>query len=125
MGLSDKAAHTTLPVTDVDRAEAWYREKLGLRGERSPGGIMCSAGAGTRFLLFQSQGSASGTHTQMGFTVDDIRASVDELRGRGVAFEEYDMPNFRTEGGVVQTPAGYSAWFKDSEGNLLGLFQAA
>jgi len=48
---------------------------------------------------------------------------VVELKTRGVVFEEYDMLNFKTVNTVIKTPAGEAAWFKDSEGNLLGLIQ--
>ena len=55
----------------------------------------------------------------------DARAAVEEIveeiRGRGVEFEEYDTPETRTENGVAAMPGGGEAtWFKDSEGNLAG-----
>jgi hypothetical protein len=55
--------------------------------------------------------------------VDDLEAEAAELRNRGVAFEDYDLPGLRTVDGVATTPAGKAAWFKDSEGNLLGMIQ--
>jgi hypothetical protein len=57
--------------------------------------------------------------------VTDVRAAVEEMRGRGVVFEEYDTPETRTEGGIARMPGGgEAAWFKDSEGNLLGVVPA-
>ena len=54
-----------------------------------------------------------------------MRAAVKEMRGRGVEFEEYDTPETRTENGIARTPdGGEGAWFKDSEGNLVGLIGA-
>ena len=59
----------------------------------------------------------------MGWTVDDIEAEVSELKTRGVAFETYDFPGFDPTTSIATTGALKSAWFQDSEGNLLGLVQ--
>jgi hypothetical protein len=46
------------------------------------------------------------------------------LKAAGVVFEEYDFPSLKTVDGVAETPGNTrSAWFKDSEGNTLGLVQ--
>jgi catechol 2,3-dioxygenase-like lactoylglutathione lyase family enzyme len=123
---------TRIPAQDLDRAESFYAEKLGLRPvERRPGGLLyrCSAG---EFALFQSAGKASGTHTQMAWEVEDLEAVVAELRRRGVVLEAYDLPGLRTADGIAQVAGNYpskggigerAAWFRDSEGNLLGLGQ--
>ncbi len=68
-------------------------------------------------------GAASGAHTQVGFRVDDIEAEVGQLRDKGVVFEEYDFPGLKTENGIAQIGPGRSAWFKDSEGNLIAIVQ--
>jgi hypothetical protein len=67
----------------------------------------------------------------MGWEVDDIETTVAALRARGVVFEEYDAPGLRTINGVAEITGNYrsrgvgerGAWFRDSEGNLLGLGQ--
>jgi hypothetical protein len=59
----------------------------------------------------------------MGWETKDIVAEVSLLKSRGVVFEEYNLPNFKTIDGIVTAPSGRSAWFKDSEGNMLGLVQ--
>ncbi|GAA3130297.1 hypothetical protein GCM10017687_52070 [Streptomyces echinatus] len=80
--------------------------------------------------MFRSTGASPGTFTQMAFEVDDIAAAVTELRGRGVVFEEVDVPGFRTRDGIAEIEGNYpskgaraerGAWFRDSEGNLLGI----
>ena len=123
---------TRIPVQDLGRAESFYAERLGLRPvERRPGGLLyrCSVG---EFALFESAGTASGTHTQMGWEVEDLEEVVAELSSRGVVFEEYDLPGLRTVNGIAQVEGNYpskggigekAAWFRDSEGNLLGLGQ--
>ena len=68
----------------------------------------------------------------MAWTVDDLEATVDRLRARGVTFEEYDLPGLRTVDGIAEVAGNYpsrggvgerAAWFRDSEGNLLGIGQ--
>ena len=120
-----------LPAQDLGRARAFYAEKLGLEPvEEREGGLryVCAAG---EFALFESAGAASGDHTQMGWEVDDIEATVRELRARGVVFEEYDLPGLRTVDGIADIEGNYpskgsgerGAWFRDSEGNMLGIGQ--
>src|SRR5207302_1832400 len=83
--LEEVPIHATLPCSDFERAKAFYADKLGLNpASESPGGAFYHAGRGTRFFLYPSAGTASGAHTQMGFAVDDIDASVRDLKARGV-----------------------------------------
>ena len=123
---------TRLPTQDLKRARTFYAEKLGLEPiEERPGGLLYRCGRGF-FALFQSAGAATGTHTQMGWEVADIEATVAALRSRGVVFEEYDLPGLKTVNGIAQIAGNYpskgsgekGAWFKDSEGNLVGIGQA-
>ena len=125
-------AATRLPAQDLDRARAFYAEKLGLEpADERPGGILYRVGD-TEFALFASGGRATGDHTQIGFEVDDIDATVAELKVRGVVFEKVDAPGLRTRGGIADIDGNYpskhasgerGAWFHDSEGNLLGIGQ--
>jgi catechol 2,3-dioxygenase-like lactoylglutathione lyase family enzyme len=129
--LRDSDVSTRLPAQDLDRARAFYADKLGLEPvEERPGGLRYE-GASGRFSLFASAGRASGDHTQMAFEVDDIDAVVAELRRRGVEFEKVDVPGLRTVDGIAEVEGNYpsagvgerAAWFRDSEGNLLGIGQ--
>jgi catechol 2,3-dioxygenase-like lactoylglutathione lyase family enzyme len=123
---------TRLPAQDLERARSFYSEKLGLEPvEERPGGLLYRCGSGF-FALFESAGAASGNHTQMGWEVADIEATVAALRSRGVVFEDYDLPGLRTVNGIATIAGNYpskggvgekGAWFRDSEGNLLGIGQ--
>src|SRR5204862_337575 len=101
------------------------------RALSAPGCTTVLGVAGGEFALYQSGGAPSGEHTQMGFEVEDIDAAVAELRQRGVVFEEYDFPGLTTVGGIADIEGNYpskgtgerGAWFRDSEGNMLGLGQ--
>lgn len=129
--LRDADVATRLPARDLQRARAFYAEKMGLEpAEERPGGLLYRCRTGT-FALFESGGVASGTHTQMAFEVDDIEPVVAELRSRGVVFEDVDVPGLRTINGIAEVVGNYpskgtgerGAWFRDSEGNLIGIGQ--
>ena len=125
--LSDASVGAALPCQDLERAKAWYKEKLGLSpNEEDPEGAYYTCAGGTSFFLFPSAGKASGDHTQVGFEVKDAAAEVDQLREAGVTFEEYDFPGLKTdEKGLATFEADNTrgAWFKDSEGNLIAIFE--
>jgi catechol 2,3-dioxygenase-like lactoylglutathione lyase family enzyme len=112
-----------IPAKDLGRGRAFYRDRLGLEpAEEREGGLryLC---AGTEFHVFLSAGEASGTATQLGFEVQDIEAAFAALRGRGVAFEPDRIVdvggNYPSKGSGER-----GAWFRDSEGNVLGLAQS-
>ena len=112
-----------IPAQDIKRARRFYEETLGLEPalEQPDGGAMYIFN-GTGFTLFPSTGKASGDHTQMGIDVEDVEAAARELQRRGVKLEEYNYPGFKTQDGVADLPNGTKgAWFKDTEGNLIGL----
>jgi predicted enzyme related to lactoylglutathione lyase len=122
--LSQARIHATIPAQDLGRARTFYEAVLGLKpASVAPGGIFYEVDNGSRFLLFPSSGRASGGHTQLGFTVDDLEAEVGALRRKGVTFESYDMPQFDAATSIASFPGIRSAWFKDTEGNLLGMVQ--
>lgn len=121
--LSDKSTYATLPVSSLISAREFYRDTLGLHEDMvTEGGVMYGSG-GTQFFVYPSQYKPSG-HTQMSWTVPDIKAEVVALRARGIKFEEFDQPGIKSVDGVVQSgPNVWTAWFKDPDGNLLGLTQ--
>jgi catechol 2,3-dioxygenase-like lactoylglutathione lyase family enzyme len=121
MALSDYAAYATIPAQDMARARDFYENTLGLKGVEAADGVQYQCG-GTRFLLFQSHGEPSGSHTQMGWDVDNVEAEVDDLIKRGVKFEQYDLPGLKTdERGIAEVGGMKGAWFKDTEGNILAI----
>lgn len=131
MGLKDGRVAARLPAQDLGRARAFYADKLGLEpSEERPGGLLYRFANG-EFALFESAGAPSGAHTQLGWEVDDIEATVAELRSRGVVFEDVDVPGLTTVVGIAEVSGSYpskgvgerAAWFRDSEGNLLGIGQ--
>jgi catechol 2,3-dioxygenase-like lactoylglutathione lyase family enzyme len=128
--LENSGVATRLPAQDLARARAFYADKLGLQpSEERPGGLLFRCALG-EFVLFDSEGAPSGSHTQMAWQVDDIEEMVAQLKARGVRFEQYDLPGLTTQGDIAQVDGNYpskggigerGAWFKDSEGNLLAI----
>jgi predicted enzyme related to lactoylglutathione lyase len=118
-----------LPAQDLARAKAFYAERVGLRVvesrflESTDGRVGITIGDGANQLfVYPARARSSGEFTQAVIQVSEVRAAVEEMRSRGVEFEEYETPETRTEHGIARTPdGGEGAWFKDSEGNLVGL----
>ncbi len=84
------------------------------------------------FGLYPTQFAGTAQHTLGAFVVRDVQAAMAELRGRGVTFEEYDLPGLRTVDGIADIEGNYpskgtrerGAFFRDSEGNMLGMGQS-
>jgi predicted enzyme related to lactoylglutathione lyase len=116
-----------IPTQDLARAKEFYEGKLGLTPEDDPGGVLYRCAEGTAFAVFMSSGKTSGTHTQLGFDVDDIDAEVSSLAARGITPDPVDIPGATVENGIVTLPdgSGRGIWFKDPDGNVLAVFQRA
>lgn len=121
------AIAATLPAADIERAKGFYRDKLGLEPFQEEVDRSARYRVGeTLFMLYPSEFAGTNQATAAGFAVSDIEAVVAELRGRGIAFEEVEFAGARTVDGILSMPDGTrGAWFKDSEGNVIGLFQEA
>jgi catechol 2,3-dioxygenase-like lactoylglutathione lyase family enzyme len=120
-------AYAKLPARDVERARAFYTDKLGLRpfGEHDSH-LFYEVGGGSHFMVYPSSGAASGTHDQIGFAVEDVESMVATLRSGGVIFEEYEPPQGASAtNGIMDFGGVKAAWFKDSEGNLLSIVEFA
>lgn len=122
--LTDCRVHATIPAADLGRARKWYADRLGLEPIRQlPGGLMYDAADSTRFIIYPTPNAGKSPNTCMGFATDDIDAEVRGLKERGVVFEEYDSPNLKTVDGIATVGPTRSAWFRDSEGNVIGVVQ--
>ena len=119
--LTDFTMYPTLPAVDLARARLFYEEKLGFKpGEVTSAGVTYHVNNSSIFL-YPSTFAVSNKATAAGFYVTNLESLVAELRGKGVVFEEYDMGDFKTVNGILKTPEGLAAWFKDTEGNIIGL----
>ena len=125
--LTDSNIIAVLPAKDINRAKEFYRDKLGIEPSESmeEGSVMYSCGQGTRFLIYQTENAGTARNTQMGWETDNLEREMEELRSRGVVFEDYDFPGLKTENGVATADWGKAAWFLDSEDNIINISQRA
>ena len=121
--LSDKKTYTTLPVSDLAAARRFYEDKLGIQPAMvTEGGVMYASGGG-EFFVYPSRSRAAG-HTQMSWRVSNIKAEVAALKAKGIGFEHYDIPGLPMDDDIAHSgPEVWTAWFKDPDGNVLGLTQ--
>jgi catechol 2,3-dioxygenase-like lactoylglutathione lyase family enzyme len=121
MSLATRKLTMMLPVTDVDRAREFYSDRLGLdyQGQNIEGSAVFGVGGGASLVLLPRPESKPSPSTALSFEVDDVRAEVDELVGRGVVFEDYDLGELKTVGHIADFGGDQSAWFLDPDGNVL------
>ncbi|HET6149676.1 MAG TPA: VOC family protein [Polyangia bacterium] len=115
-----------VPALDLARARKFYEDKLGLVPKEEYGGgtgLVYECGQGSTFFMYQSPGAGTSKANQAFWAVDDLAAEMAALRAKGVRFEEYDLPGLKTVNGVNVGGGAKTAWFKDSEGNILALSQ--
>jgi len=112
---------TMLPVTNLERARAFYEGKLGLEpeGRRPDGKFLYRLAGGGLLALFPRGAPTKAEHTAVSFEVPDAVRAVRDLKARGVAFEEYDLPGLKTENAVCVLGSEKAAWFHDPDGNIL------
>src|SRR6266851_4629769 len=113
-----------IPVTNAARARKFYKKTLGLKPkEEYAGGVIYECGNGSWVFMYPSAGAGTSKASTAFWAVDDVAAQVAELKARGVVFEEYDMPGIKTVNGIATAGGAKTAWFKDSEDNILAISQ--
>jgi catechol 2,3-dioxygenase-like lactoylglutathione lyase family enzyme len=120
---ADWSLGTTIPAKDLDGTRRFYEDVLGAQVVmEDPGGITYQSGD-SYFSLYPTEFAGTAEHTLGAFVVRDVEAAVAELRGKGVTFEDYDMPGLKTVDGIAELGGARGAWFKDPEGNILSVVQ--
>ena len=124
--LKNAAIVPYIPVSNVARAREFYEKKVGLQPkEEYAGGVVYECANGTGCFLYQTPNGGTSKASQAFWQVDDIEREVAELKARGVAFEDYDMPGEKSPSGVVTAGGAKAAWFTDTEGNIMAIIQTA
>jgi catechol 2,3-dioxygenase-like lactoylglutathione lyase family enzyme len=115
-----------LVSTDLEASRRFYEDRIGLAlsPETIPNHLLFEAGDGTSLLIYGRPSGNSADHTQVRFWSSDIDKDVTTLAERGVVFDDYDTPTFKTVNHIATTPIGRSAWFKDPDGNTIAIFQS-
>lgn len=125
--LTKSEVHANIPAADLKRARAFYTETLMLTpAEENEYTIKFPTPSGSWFQIYETSFAGTGKHTVAQWDVADIEDEVRQLKARGVVFEEYDMPGVEWKDSVATIPGvGRTAWFLDSEGNVMCLDQRA
>ena len=122
--MKDAALVAYIPVSDVARARRFYEQKVGLKPkEEYAGGVIYECGKGSWVFMYPSAGAGTSKASTAFWSVEDVAAEVRELKARGVVFEEYDMHGIKTVNSIATAGGAKTAWFKDSEGNILAISQ--
>ena len=126
-GLSGYKVRTSIAVSDISRAAAFYEGKLGLSAEQTQPdeSRIYTCGGDTSLHVYVSPAHAgTATATLATWYVTDLAEVVDELRASGVTFEHYDDPSLTADAkGIHELPDGRVAWFKDPDGNTFAVEQ--
>ncbi|MBT2515590.1 VOC family protein [Arthrobacter sp. ISL-30] len=125
MNLALKSATTILPVDDPARARSFYEQKLGLphRGMTWDGNDLFGNDGGPMLQLMPVKDGKHSEHTALSFEVSDIERAVEEMEANGVEFQDYDLPDLKTDHHICTTDDEKCAWFMDSEHNVLCIHQ--
>ena len=119
---SNTKAFSGFAVDDVQQAQAFYGETLGLRTSEQHGLLTLHLAGERDTLVYPKPDHVPATYTILNFPVDDIETAVDELTARGVSLERYEGFE-QDERGIARGEGPYIAWFTDPAGNLLSVLQ--
>ena len=121
--LGDANASPMLPVKDLEKAERFYEDILGLhRVDGEPGVVATYRSGGTTLNVYRSEFAGTNKGTAALWEVDDVDGAVKDLKTKGVTFEHYDkMPGLKRDGDIHRADGFDVAWFKDPSGNILSI----
>jgi predicted enzyme related to lactoylglutathione lyase len=121
--LRNASIRAYIPASNIIRARKFYEEIVGLQAkEEYAGGVVYECG-GAGVFMYPTLNAGTSKASQAFWQVNDVEAEVAELKARGVKFEEYDMPGVTMKNSIMTGGGAKTAWFKDSEGNILAISQ--
>ncbi|WP_433124819.1 VOC family protein [Micromonospora sp. CA-240977] len=128
MPLSTYHLRTSIAVSDIQRAVAFYEGKLRLQALRSgpsaniaDGSRVYGSGGVPALNVYQSVSAGKTPATVATWYVEDIDQIVDELVSFGVEFIRYDQLEHDAKGITARAGGGRIAWFQDPDGNTFAL----
>jgi hypothetical protein len=99
MELHDASLAVAIPVKDLEAIRRFDVLQLPLEAEEEAG--IYHRSGDSLIGLHQTPSGGSAQHTLGGWDVEDLPATMEALRARGVVFEEYDFPGLKTEKGIA------------------------
>ena len=121
--LETNKAFSSFSVNDLQKARQFYGETLGLKVKESPEGLELHPGQQSIFI-YPKPNHEPATFTVLNFQVNDIDAVVDELKQKGVSFEQYEGEIKTDKKGIHRDNGPTIAWFKDPAGNILSVLES-
>ena len=122
--LQKSPIYVYIPAKDIVRARKFYEGTLGFEPkEEYAGGVVYVFAGGTACFLYPTPNAGTSKASQAFWSVADVEREVAELKARGVVFEEYDIPGITMKNSIATGGGAKTAWFKDSEGNILAVSQ--
>ena len=122
--LRDSKAFSGFSANDIPKAKEFYARTLGLEVSESHGILTLHLAGGNKVIIYPKPNHVPAAFTVLNFPVDDVDRAVHELKKRDVRFEQYDLPNLKTdEKGIMRGNGPTIAWFKDPAGNILSLIE--
>jgi len=123
--LQKSPLYAYIPAKDLERARRFYEGKLGWTPKQTiAGGVVYEFAQGTACFLYPTPNAGTSLASQAFWSVEDVDREIEELKSRGVALEDYDIPGGqKSASGAVTAGGAKAAWFKDSEGNIMAIVQ--
>jgi len=119
--LSDNTAIATVAVKNLETAKKFYEGTLGLTKVMENSEVLAFKTGTSTLFVYRSQYAGTNKATAVTFVSDQVDDLVQRLRGRGVTFEHYDLPQMTRHGDVHVSGSMKTAWFKDPDGNIFSL----
>jgi len=120
----DSKAFSGFSVDDLQKAQEFYSQTLGLEVSELNGLLELHLAGGARVLIYPKPNHTPATFTILNFPVANVEQAVDELTSRGVRFEHYDEDDLKTdEKGIARGEGPTIAWFRDPAGNILSVLE--
>ena len=125
--LTDAKVFQSFSVDDLGKARSFYQDTLGLDVVERPEGLEVEVGSGSKIFVYPKPDHQPATFTILNFSVDNVDEAVDRLTSTGIKFEQYDLPDIKTDArGIARDTGGPAiAWFKDPAGNILSVCEQA
>ena len=120
----DAKAFSSFSVNDLKKAKEFYGQTLGLEVSELAEGLELNLAGGNIVFLYPKTNHTPASFTVLNFPVKDIDEAVEEMTTLGLRFEEYDLPDLKTDNkGIMRGNGPQIAWFKDPAGNILSVVQ--
>ena len=122
--LKNSKAFSGFSANDIAKEKEFYAGTLGLDVSEAHGLLTLRLAGGHNVIIYPKPNHVPATFTVINFPVDDVDLAVDELKKRGVRFEQYNLPDLKTdEKGIMRGNGPTIAWFKDPAGNILSVLE--